>query len=102
MSSKDFLVWLDKYHPKTFFGSWESYDQIVDPRATSLYGNVVGFDVWVPAKEDNSNWRLIPGSGYAAFNPRLKTLPIAISQKKIEKWLRVSDALLLVKAPGDT
>ena len=96
MPSVDWMMkWTDKYHPRTYFGSSMSRDHIKDDRFKHLHESVVGWDVWVPAAEDNKDWKPDPTTSYGKSVPKAKKLPIGISEKKIQKWLEASEPLLV-------
>ena len=88
--SKLFTGWNDKYHPQEYFGTWMSVHTLLDPTRP---GEDVGFDVWTVLKADNLDW--VPPVAYATQFPTIKKLPIAISDAKLQKWLKASQPFLV-------
>lgn len=70
--------WMDKYHPRTFFGSF-SYISLGD--SEDAYSDSVFL---VATDRVNTEWRQNNMDKAKKF--KWKKLPIGVSDKKVEKW----------------
>lgn len=87
--------WNKKYHPRWYFGT---YGLRNEQKCTEGNG-CMKWDVWVVVKEDNPDWRAIPGTKYydrlKDKDRKKKFLPVAMTEKDVEKWVEASK-----KVPG--
>ena len=86
----EFMRWMDKYHPKTFFMAygWEVADPLEDTGIVQIYLPLDAFNVDWESKNPNCLYmRNMKGR-------RVKGLPIGIDEKKFVKWIGASTAVL--------
>lgn len=91
----DFSIkWMQKYHPKHAFPGY--YKMI--PLSEKTPNGYMKFEVWVPEKGDNKDWKPVTGTRYyenlQARDRNKKYLPIAVTEKEIEKWLKNSKGIV--------
>jgi len=95
----EYFKWSKKYHPRYYFRTYCFYNEEVFEE----YGTTspLKWDVWVTVEEDNPDWKPIPGTRYyEMLQPRgkkKKYLPIAVTEKEVEKWVQNSQLVLVSK-----
>lgn len=96
-TADEYFDWAKKYHPKNYFRTYCFYNEEVFVEYQT--GSPLKWDLWVTVREDNSDWKPIPGTKYYEnLQPRdrnKKFLPIAVTEKEVKKWIQNS-ALVLV------
>lgn len=83
----DVSSWMNKYHPKHFFGSF--YIKRIDDNPWKFYVGAV-------LERDNKDWRESnPDCLYLKSSERGNKMPIAINDEKLKKWMIKSDKFLI-------
>jgi hypothetical protein len=77
-SEEAFAKW-PKFHPRNYFGMLY-FDQGFTPDSNALQWNI-----WLPLKRDNEDWSYA-GTKYFEQTKK-KKLPIAVSDRDLNKWL---------------